>query len=131
MKLSPQELDLFRKTEENLLGALFLEGAAENTQAIETVKRILAVTDFIPDYLDQLHRRIFQAMLDSPRTDYLTVSTTMSTNGSLEKGDIPYMVGLCAEVIGIDYEWYARQVIDNAKIWRTEEGVRIKFKGGI
>jgi len=128
--MQDEAVELVRLTESNLLGALFLEGTTGTLEALEVTRQIVSTEDFLPNYLDQLHRRIFRAMLESPRTDYITVATTMNSRGELFKNDIFYMLTMSAEVIGIDYAWYARLVAQNAAEWRDGK-VKPKFKGGI
>ncbi len=122
--------DLFFDAEAQLLGSLFIAGSAGDIEPINAVKKIITVEDFLPAYQDQLHSRIFTAMLESPRTDYLSVATTMHQKETLEKGDLEYMVGLTAVAIGVDYDYLAGMVATNAREWRESKS-KAKFTGGV
>jgi len=126
--MKPEELEVVRLTEQNLLGSLLIAGSDGDTEPLTVVAKIVKVADFLPTQ-DNLHRRIYQAMLQG-RTDQITVANTMNDSGTLKKGDIPYMSELIAEAIsGIDCEHFARLVADNAK--RTRGRAKPRFTGVI
>ena len=117
--MKEEQMELVRATEANLLGCLFLEGAAGNQEAIKEVRKVVTPDDFLPSYRMSLHRRIYEAMLEAPQSDYLSVATAMHEKGTLQFKDISYMVTITADVIGLDYEHYAWQVSRNAFEWRS------------
>lgn len=122
--------DLFFDAEAQLLGSLFIAGSAGDLEPINAVKKIITAVDFLPNFQDKLHIRIFRAMVESTRTDYLSVAQTMHHQGTLQKGDLEYMVGLTATAIGIDCDYLAGIVAANSKEWRTGNN-KARFTGGI
>lgn len=128
---TPEALELYRATEHNLLGSLLIAGCDGNTDVIEKVKVIVSLRDFLPNYLMGLHQRIFAAMLECKHTDPITVAQHMQQAGTLQPKDISYMMLMSADALGIDCEYYAKQVADNARRWRTNHTAIIHFKGGV
>lgn len=129
--MKPEELEVVRMTEANLLGSLLIAGSDGDTEPITTVAKILRADDFIPGYLDGIHRRIFQAMLSS-KTDQITVANTMNDTGTLKEGDIAYMSLLISEAVSaLGCEHYARLVADNSSQWRTGGRAKPRFSGVI
>ena len=126
--MKPGELEVIRLTEQNLLGSLLIAGSDGNTEPITAMVKLVRVDDFLPTP-DNLHRRIFQAMLQG-KTDQITVANTMNDAGTLKKGDISYMSELIAEAVsGLDCEHYARLVSGNAN--RTRGRAKPRFTGVI
>ena len=128
-EMKSEELEVIRLTEQNLLGSLLIAGSDGDTEPITAVGKIVKVADFLEDYIDQLHRRIFQAMLNG-KTDLITVANAMNDTGTLKGGDISYMAFAIANAVsGLDCEHYAGLVADNAK--RTGGRVKPRFTGVI
>ena len=74
--MKTEELEVVRLTEANLLGALLID--AGYGDVLDKVKQIVTIEDLLPNYLDQLDRRIYRAMLDREgHTDQLTVANKM------------------------------------------------------
>jgi len=123
-------LDLTDRAESNLLGALLIAGTDNTRAAIEAVSKIVSENCFLYSWRNGLHRRAFRAMLEAPRTDIISVSTTMHNQGILEKNDIAVMSHYIAEAItSFDCSYYA----DLVKHLADERSGRtpIRFKGAI
>lgn len=135
MDLKPKDIDnvtleLISKTEDSLLGALFIAGASSDMSAIETVSKIVKPGDFLSPYQGDYRRRIYEAMLIAPRTDQITVANVMHVAGTLQSGDIACMSLIIAgAVTSLDCEIYARQVKQLAEERRGQRP--LKFKGGV
>ena len=129
--MKPEEIEVARLTEANLLGSLLIAGSDGNTEPINLLKKIVRVDDFLPNYLDGIHSRIFRAMLNG-KTDQITVANIMNDTSTLKAGDISYMSELIAEAVsGLDCEHYARLVADNASRWRSGGRAKPRFSGVI
>ncbi|MDP2731065.1 MAG: DnaB-like helicase N-terminal domain-containing protein [Dehalococcoidales bacterium] len=129
--MKPEELEVVRLTEANLLGSLLIAGSDGDTKPITSASKLLRADDFLPNYLDGLHRRIFQAMLQG-QTDQITVANAMNDTGTLKPGDIAYMSELISDAVsGLDCEHYARLVADNAAQWRSGGRAKPRFSGVI
>ena len=127
--MKEQELEIIKLTEAALLGALLIAGSEGDMAPIETVKKMVTKEDFLPNYQDQLHRRIFLAMTEG-KTDQITVANRMNDKGTLQPRDIAYMSELIAETItSLDYEHYAKLVADNAERWRSGGRAKPRFTG--
>ena len=127
--MKPEELEVVRLTEANLLGSLLIAGSDGNTEPITSVAKILRADDFLPNYLEGLHKRIFQAMLQG-KTDQISVANTMNDTGTLKAGDISYMSVLISEAVSsLDCEHFARLVVNNAG--RTGGRAKPRFSGVI
>lgn len=87
-----------RDAERALLGALLIEGACHNSQAISEVKQILSPHDFLdnPFYQGQ-HARIFEAMTHLEYPHQISVAEELNNTGKLLSGDCSYLVGLVAD----------------------------------
>ena len=123
-------LDLTDRAEFNLLGALLIAGSDGTRASIEAVSKIVSEDCFLYGWRNGLHRRAFRAMLESPRTDIISVSTTMHNQGSLEKNDIAVMSHYIAEAVtSFDCDYYAEIVkrLADERSGRTP----IRFKGAI
>jgi len=124
------ELEIVRLTEANLLGCLLIAGSDGDSEPIEAVKRLITVEDFLPNYRDGLHRRIYLAMTD--KTDQISVANQMNDAGTLQKGDIAYMSELIFEFVSpLDYRHYAELVAKNAGNWRHGGRAKPRFSGVI
>ena len=129
--MKPEELEVVRLTETNLLGCLLIAGSDGDTEPIITVAKLIKFDDFLPNYLDGLHKRIFQAMLNG-KTDQISVANTMNDTGTLKKGDIAYMSELIADAVSaLECEYYAHLVADNASRWRSGGRAKPRFSGVI
>ena len=123
------EIETVRLTEANLLGALLIAGSEGDIEPIEVTKKLVTKEDFLPNYRDHLHRRIYEAMLLG-KTDQITVANRMNDTSRLQPGDIAYMSGLIAETVtSLDYEHYAKLVADNAERWRSGGRAKPRFTG--
>ena len=125
------ELEAIRLTEANLLGCLLIAGSDGDTEPIQAVKKLVTSEDFLPNYLDGLHSRIFLAMTKG-KTDQITVANQMNDTGTLQSGDISYMSNLIADAVNaLDAEHYAKLVARNAGEWRTGGRAKPRFSGVI
>ena len=129
--MKPEELEVVRLTEANLLGSLLIAGSNGDTEPIVLVKTLVRVDDFLPNYRDGIHKRIFQAMV-AGRTDQISVANTMNDTGTLRAGDLSYMCELVAAAVSaLDCEHFARLVADNAERWRSGGRAKPRFTGVI
>jgi len=124
-------LDLIDRTEENLIGALLIAGSDGSRQAIEAVSVICQLDDFcLYRAGDSVRRRIYAAMLESTRTDQITVANTMHRQGRLQPRDISYMSHcISVAVSSLDCEIYAQDVHSLAQERRGQ--IKPVFRGAI
>lgn len=127
--MKPEEVEVIRSTEANLLGSLLIAGSDGDTEPISKVKELVRADDFLPNYREGIHRRFFQAMVQG-KTDMITVANTMNNNGTLQSGDTAYMCFLVSEAVSaLDCEHFGRLVADNAERWRSGGRAKPRFTG--
>jgi putative DNA primase/helicase len=105
-----------REAERALLGALLVAGASGEETPIAEVQKVVKPNDFLDHgFPDNLHSRIFQAMVAADKSDQISVAHQLNAQGRLQKGDCSYLLDLLSEVAGIEWEQYARSVHDYAE----------------
>ncbi len=110
----PELFEARRQAEQALLGALLIEGACQNTQAISDVKKILSPQDFLDTpFYKGLHGRIFEAMTHLEFPHQIAVAEELNNTGKLMKGDCAYLVGLVADCpCSVAYMDFAQTILN-------------------
>ena len=97
-----------REAERALLGALLISGANGDQTPITEVQKVVEPSDFLDhSFADDLHSRIFQAMMAAGKSDQITVAHQLNAQDKLQKGDCSYLSGLVALAPAIEWEEYA------------------------
>ncbi len=94
----PENLVARREAERALLGAILIQSACHDGNAITEVKKILASTDFMDStsYQGQ-HARIYEAMTHLEYPHEVNVAEELNNTGKLVTGDCGYLTQLVAD----------------------------------
>lgn len=110
-----------REAERALLGALLVAGAGGEETPIAEVQKVIKSNDFLDHgFPDDLHTRIFQAMVAAGKSDQISVAHQLNTQDRLQKGDCSYLLELVAIAPGVEWEHYAEVVHSYAEQHRGE-----------
>ena len=100
-----------RDAERALLGALLIGGANGGQTPITEVQKVVKPSDFLDHgFPDDLHTRIFQAMIAAGKSDQITVAQQLNTQERLQQGDCSYLLDLVAQAPAIEWKEYATVV---------------------
>ena len=109
-----------REAERALLGGLLIARADGSQAAIIEVQKIAVPSDFLDhEFPDDLHARIFQAMIAAGKSDQISVAHQLNADGKLQKGDCTYLVELVAACVGVECEDYAHTIHEYAEQRRS------------
>ena len=100
-----------KEAERALLGALLVAGSSGDPAPITESQKVVKPSDFLDHgFPDDLHTRVFQAMIAAGKSDQVTVAQQLNTQDRLQKGDCSYLLDLVANCVGIECEQYAQAV---------------------
>jgi len=104
-----EQLTAIREAEMALLGSILIY-----PDVIGEVRQAIHPQDFADHrFRDNLHTRIYEAMLSCQHPDQITVAREMNRRGTLRRGDCTYLCRLVAEVpCPLDYMYYAQAVAE-------------------
>jgi len=126
------DIELAKLAERELLGSLLVGGADGDIEPLKAARVLVNDTDFLDhSFHDNIHTRIYKAMLETGRTDQLTVAEKLNDMNLLRLKDITYMSVLISESPGFDCAYYAGRVADLASKRRNGRQPETEIPGWV